>query len=83
MCAMSPSTVIAGSSTSATSPATTSDMLWGGILVAMPTAMPCVPLTSSRGILAGRTVGSSWLASKVGDQSTWGGGGRRVSFAVG
>ncbi len=36
----------------------TSPMLWGGTLVAMPTAMPCDPLTSRFGNREGRTTGS-------------------------
>ena len=36
----------------------TSPRLCGGMLVAMPTAMPFVPLTSRFGTRAGRTVGS-------------------------
>ena len=38
---------------------TTSVRLCGGMLVAMPTAMPELPLTRRLGMLAGRTVGSS------------------------
>eukprot|EP00955_Chlamydomonas_euryale_P113573 366227-Chlamydomonas_euryale.AAC.3 len=34
-------------------------MLCGGMRVAMPTAIPLLPLTSSIGIFDGRTVGSS------------------------
>ena len=37
----------------------TSPRLWGGMLVAMPTAMPWLPLTSRFGKRAGRTTGSS------------------------
>ncbi len=36
----------------------TSRRLWGGMLVAMPTAIPALPLTSRFGNLLGRTVGS-------------------------
>lgn len=39
-------------------PAATSPMLWGGILVAIPTAIPVVPLMSRLGNLAGNTRGS-------------------------
>ena len=39
-------------------PSMTSHMLCGGMFVAMPTAMPDVPLTSSCGNFAGSTVGS-------------------------
>ena len=44
----------------------TSRRLWGGMLVAMPTAMPEEPLTSRLGILDGRTVGSCSRSSKLG-----------------
>ncbi len=37
---------------------TTSPRLWGGMLVAMPTAMPEAPLTRRLGTRAGRTSGS-------------------------
>mmetsp|Transcript_22374 Transcript_22374/g.61822 ORF Transcript_22374/g.61822 Transcript_22374/m.61822 type:complete len:224 (+) Transcript_22374:2025-2696(+) len=40
-------------------PATTSLRLWGGMRVAMPTAIPLVPFTSKCGMLAGSTEGSS------------------------
>ncbi len=41
-------------------PAATSRRLCGGMLVAMPTAMPALPLISRFGKRDGRTVGS-WL----------------------
>ena len=41
----------------------TSRRLWGGIEVAMPTAIPLEPLTSRLGNRAGRTVGSVRLSS--------------------
>ena len=44
---------------SASTASQTSRRLCGGILVAIPTAIPSVPLTSRFGIFAGRTVGSS------------------------
>ena len=40
-----------------------SPRLWGGMLVAMPTAMPELPLTSRLGKRDGRTLGSSRLSS--------------------
>ena len=43
----------------------TSDKLWGGILVAIPTAMPSAPIRSKLGRLAGKTVGSFWEPSKL------------------
>ena len=48
----------AGSSISATQASMTSPRLCGGMLVAMPTAMPPAPLTKRFGNFAGRTVGS-------------------------
>ncbi len=39
-------------------PAATSRRLCGGMLVAMPTAMPAEPLTSRLGNRLGRTIGS-------------------------
>ena len=39
-------------------PSITSERLCGGILVAIPTAIPDAPLTSRLGILVGSTVGS-------------------------
>ena len=44
-------------------PAATSRRLCGGMLVAMPTAMPEEPLTSRLGNRLGRTVGSCVLPS--------------------
>ncbi len=41
----------------------TSRRLWGGMLVAIPTAIPEEPLTSRFGKRAGRTVGSRSLLS--------------------
>ena len=48
----------------------TSLRLWGGMLVAMPTAMPVVPLTSRFGKRLGRTTGSFSVSSKFGTKST-------------
>ena len=42
---------------------TISFRLWGGMLVAMPTAIPLAPLRSRFGTRAGRTTGSSSLSS--------------------
>src|SRR5215217_2417048 len=49
---------------------TTSPRLWGGILVAIPTAMPSDPLTSRLGNRAGKTSGCFRLSSKFGTKST-------------
>jgi len=48
----------------------TSQRLWGGMLVAMPTAMPWLPLTSRLGKRAGTTSGSLSLSSKLGEKET-------------
>ena len=56
---MSSSDVMAGSAMRARTPATSSCKLCGGILVAMPTAMPSAPFISRLGSLAGRTLGST------------------------
>jgi len=49
---------------------TASPRLCGGIFVAIPTAMPDEPFTRRLGKAAGRTVGSSRVASKLGEKST-------------
>ena len=49
---------------------TTSPMLWGGMFVAMPTAMPDEPFTSRFGKRVGRTSGSVVVSSKFGPHST-------------
>src|SRR3990172_5728204 len=49
---------------------TTSRMLCGGMLVAMPTAMPADPFTIRLGTPDGRTVGSSSRSSKLGANAT-------------
>ena len=45
-------------------PSITSVKLWGGIFVAIPTAIPEAPLTNKAGILVGKTVGSFNVSSK-------------------
>ena len=55
---------------SITRPSTTSERLWGGILVAMPTAMPEEPLIRRFGTLVGSTIGSWSDSSKFGEKST-------------
>ena len=62
--------VIASSSIMAISPPITSLRLWGGIFVAIPTAMPSDPFTKSVGIPDGKTVGSFSVSSKFGSQLT-------------
>ncbi len=66
MCCISWCTVMSGLWISALSPSTTSRMLCGGILVAMPTAMPLVPLMRRLGSRAGSTEGSS-----CGNKALW------------
>mmetsp|Transcript_14797 Transcript_14797/g.61637 ORF Transcript_14797/g.61637 Transcript_14797/m.61637 type:complete len:386 (-) Transcript_14797:373-1530(-) len=68
--AMSASTPTSASSMSASSAAATSRRLCGGMLVAMPTAMPWLPLMSRFGSLAGSTAGSSVESSKLGAKGT-------------
>jgi hypothetical protein len=67
---MSSSIETSGSSITRTSPSTTSPRLWGGMLVAMPTAIPEEPLTSRFGTLVGSTTGSWSDSSKFGVKST-------------
>ena len=62
--------VASGLSTSSCTAFTTSRRLCGGMLVAIPTAMPLEPLTRRLGILEGRTVGSCSRSSKLGWKST-------------
>ena len=50
--------------------ATTSRRLWGGIFVAMPTAIPVVPLTRRFGKREGMTSGSFSVSSKFGTKFT-------------
>ncbi len=59
ICSMSWATVISGLSSMATTPRATSPRLWGGILVAMPTAMPELPLIKRAGTLDGMMAGSA------------------------
>ena len=47
-----------------------SNRLWGGMFVAIPTAIPAAPLSSRFGSLAGRSTGSCRLASKLSTKST-------------
>ena len=49
---------------------TISRRLCGGILVAIPTAMPCAPLTNKFGKRLGSTTGSCSVSSKFGTKST-------------
>jgi hypothetical protein len=67
---ISSSSDISGLSIIALTPSITSPRLCGGIFVAIPTAIPEEPLTNSAGILAGNTVGSCNLPSKLGVKST-------------
>ena len=47
-----------------------SPKLWGGMLVAMPTAIPDAPLTIILGMRAGKTRGSWMESSKFREKST-------------
>ncbi len=64
------SMLASGRSTSVTRASTTSERLWGGMFVAMPTAMPEEPLTRRFGTLVGRTTGSCSDSSKFATKST-------------
>ena len=75
MCSIRPARSMSGSWISATMPSMTSRMLWGGILVAIPTAMPLEPLMSRFGTRQGSTLGSCLDSSKFGTKST-------VSFSI-
>ena len=55
---ISSSIVISGFLANAQTASITSPKLWGGILVAIPTAIPLVPDINKFGNLAGKTVGS-------------------------
>ncbi|MNC89220.1 hypothetical protein D3C83_51240 [compost metagenome] len=68
--ARSSSGVMSGLSINAIDASMISFRLWGGMLVAMPTAMPLEPLTSKFGNAAGSTVGSCNRSSKFGTKST-------------
>ena len=59
-----------GLSMQAITPLITSTGLCGGILVAIPTAIPVVPLMIRLGSMAGSTHGSFSLSSKFGIKST-------------
>ena len=60
---VSSSIVISGLSIMAMIPSMTSPRLWGGIFVAIPTAIPEDPFTSRLGIFEGRTAGSIRVSS--------------------
>jgi len=56
--------------TKATKPSTISPRLWGGIFVAIPTAIPDEPFNNKNGSWAGRTSGSFWEPSKLFEKFT-------------
>ena len=66
MMSISSPTVQSGWSSMYTTPSITSPMLCGGMLVAMPTAMPPEPLTSRLGKREGSTSGCISVSSKLG-----------------
>ncbi len=63
MCFISPLRSVSGLSMYAFVAATTSRRLWGGMLVAIPTAMPAAPFTRRFGKRAGSSSGSWVLLS--------------------
>ena len=63
-------TVAFGSWTRWITASITSPMLWGGMFVAMPTAIPADPFTRRFGNRVGRTSGSTVESSKFGPHST-------------
>ena len=67
---MSCSTVASGLSMVNTMASHTSPRLWGGILVAIPTAIPSEPFTRRLGNFEGSTVGSFREPSKLSMKST-------------
>ena len=67
---ISPFVEISGLSIYAITPSITSPGLCGGILVAIPTAIPVVPFMRRFGRVAGRTRGSFSLSSKFGPNGT-------------
>ena len=67
---ISPFVVISGFLINATVPSITSDTLCGGMFVAIPTAIPVVPLIKRFGSVAGKTSGSFSLSSKFGPKGT-------------
>ena len=69
-CCMRSLSVASGFSSTHTQALMTSVRLCGGIFVAMPTAMPELPLTSRFGKRHGSTRGSRRVSSKFGSQST-------------
>ena len=54
-----------GFSNRAINPVTSSLRLWGGIFVAIPTAIPSDPFINKFGIIEGKTVGSLRESSKL------------------
>jgi len=59
----SSSTPASGLSMKSLAAAATSFKLWGGMLVAIPTAIPAPPLQSRLGNFPGRTIGSVRVSS--------------------
>ncbi len=66
MYSISPSTSISGFSIKAITPSIHSPRLCGGMLVAIPTAIPSEPFTSRLGKREGKTEGCIPVSSKVG-----------------
>ncbi|MNQ91447.1 hypothetical protein D3C85_1068290 [compost metagenome] len=70
MCVISTSSPALGLSSSSAQARATSRALWGGMSVAMPTAIPVTPLSRMWGRRAGSTTGSFMVPSKFGVHST-------------
>ena len=70
MCSIKPSVSMLGLSIRDTRPSITSERLWGGIFVAIPTAIPSDPFIKRVGTDEGNTLGSLSVSSKFKSQST-------------
>ena len=70
MCLISSSIVTSLLSMYSIIPSITSERLWGGMFVAIPTAIPEAPFMISAGTLVGNTVGSIIVSSKLSWKST-------------
>ena len=67
MCSIRSGRVASGLSSTQMAALMTSRMLWGGMLVAMPTAMPLEPFTSRLGNREGRVLGSRRVLEGISD----------------
>ena len=80
MCSHKSLTALFGASSNRTQARATSRRLWGGMSVAMPTAMPVAPFNNTLGRRAGNNSGSFRVPSKLGAQLTvpWASSANRV-----